>query len=160
LSARETPVNILLIEDNPGDVRLLREHFKDFKLLNNLDVVDNGAAALQYLRRQEPFAKAAPPGIIILDLNLPRISGREILSEIKEDPILKQIALIILTSSELDLDLARTYDIHEDCYITKPGKARDFARALQSMGCFGISIVKLPPGYLLVIPNWFVRQSQ
>ncbi len=138
------PIEILVVEDNPGDVRLIQENLKAFKMANEVHVVKDGVEAMQYLRQQGPYTGTTPPDLIILDLNLPKKNGREVLAEIKEDPVLKRIPVIILTSSEADDDILKAYDLHANCYVTKPGRLDDFVKVIQAIEYFWISIVKLP----------------
>ena len=113
-------VEILLVEDNPGDIRLIVEVLKEGKIHNHLSVVEDGEEALAYLRREGSYQDVILPDIILLDLNLPKISGTEVLAEIKKDPMLKHIPVIILTTSEAEQDILKAYDLHANCYITKP----------------------------------------
>ena len=114
------PIEILLVEDNPGDARLTREALKEGKVLNNLQVTQDGVEALAYLRRQGKYANQIRPDIILLDLNLPKKDGREVLAEIKADPNLRRIPVVILTTSKSEEDIIKSYDLHANCYITKP----------------------------------------
>ncbi len=139
------PVNILLVEDNPGDVRLTKEALKESKVRNNLAVVDDGVEALAFLRRQGKYASAAVPDIILLDLTLPRKDGREVLGEIKADPILRHIPVVILTSSKAEQDIVRAYNLHANCYITKPVDLEQFITVVKAVQDFWFVIVKLPP---------------
>jgi two-component system, chemotaxis family, response regulator Rcp1 len=137
-------IEILLVEDNPGDARLTLEAFKDGRVLNNLTVMKDGVEALAYLRRQGPYANAKQPDLILLDLNLPRKDGREVLSEIKADEHLMKIPVIVLTTSAAEEDIARAYSRHANCYITKPVDLDQFLRVAQSIETFWLSLVKLP----------------
>ncbi|MBE2183332.1 MAG: response regulator [Anaerolineae bacterium] len=137
-------IEILLVEDNPGDARLTREVLRDSKTHNNLTVVDDGVKALAYLRREGVYQGAPRPDIILLDLNLPRKDGREVLAEIKEDPILRRIPVVILTTSDDELDILQTYNLHANCYITKPVDFQQFITIVKSIEDFWFSIVKLP----------------
>jgi CheY-like chemotaxis protein len=137
-------IDILLVEDNPGDVRLTRELLKESKIHNNLTVVDNGEDALNFLRRGAKYPHAAPPDLILLDLNLPRKSGVEVLGSIKSDPELRRIPVVVLTSSKAEEDIAKTYDLHANCYISKPVGLEQFAAVVKSIDDFWLSIVKLP----------------
>jgi two-component system, chemotaxis family, response regulator Rcp1 len=144
---RETKaIDILLVEDNPGDVRLTREALKEGKVLNTLHVVGDGIEALEFLRHEGKYEKSAHPDIILLDLNLPRKDGREVLAEIKQDDDLKRIPVVILTSSKADEDVLKSYNLHANCYITKPLDFFQFTRVVQSIENFWLSIVKLPNG--------------
>ena len=140
-----SPVDILLVEDNPGDVRLTRELLKESKIHNNLTVMDNGEDAIVFLRRAAKHADATLPDLILLDLNLPRKNGAEVLASIKNDPILRRIPVVILTSSKAEEDIVRAYDLHANCYISKPVGLEQFATVVKSIDDFWLSIVKLPP---------------
>ncbi|MBI3853130.1 MAG: response regulator [Verrucomicrobia bacterium] len=137
-------VQILLVEDNPGDVRLTRESLRECKVLNKLHVVDDGAKAIAFLRRVGDYVSVPRPNVIILDLNLPRKSGREVLEEIKRDPDLKRIPVVILTNSEAEEDIVKAYNLHANCYITKPLRLDQFIKIVQSIEDFWFGIVKLP----------------
>jgi len=138
------PVEILLVEDNPGDVRLMQEALKDSKLINNLYVVNDGLEALAFLRREGKHAKTPRPDLIFLDLNLPKKNGRDVLVEIKEDPELKRIPVVILTTSKAEEDIIRTYNSHANCYITKPVDFKQFITVVKKIEDFWFTIVKLP----------------
>ena len=138
------PVEFLLVEDNPGDVRLTQEALKDSKVRNNLNVLGDGLSALAFLRRQHPYENAPRPDIILLDLNLPKMDGRELLSHIKADPKLKRIPVVVITSSEAEQDILRTYDLHVNCYVTKPVDLDQFIKVVQSIETFWLTIVQLP----------------
>jgi two-component system, chemotaxis family, response regulator Rcp1 len=140
------PVEILLIEDSPGDVRLTQEALKEAKVLNNLTVATDGVEALEILRRQGPHAKVSRPDLILLDLNLPRKDGREVLKEIKADPDLKRIPIVVLTTSRAEEDVIKAYDLHANCYITKPVDFKQFVTVVQSIEDFWLAVVKLPRG--------------
>lgn len=142
---RSTPVEILLVEDNPGDVRLTREALKESKMLNTLSVASDGIEALEFLRRQGKFANANRPDLILLDLNLPRKDGREVLDEIKSDDELKRIPVVVLTTSKAEEDIIRMYTRYANCYITKPIDFDQFILVIKSIEEFWLSIVKLPP---------------
>ncbi|WP_200961667.1 response regulator [Paenibacillus sp. Soil724D2] len=137
-------VEILLVEDNPGDIRLIVEVLKEGKINNNLSVVEDGEEALAYLRREGSYQEAIVPDIILLDLNLPKINGTEVLAEIKKDPQLKYIPVIILTTSEAEQDILRAYDLHANCYITKPVNLEQFLTVVRSIENFWLTLVKLP----------------
>ncbi|CAN7373055.1 response regulator [Paenibacillus sp. LjRoot153] len=137
-------VEILLVEDNPGDIRLIVEVLKEGKIHNNLSVVEDGEEALAYLRREGSYRDAIVPDIILLDLNLPKINGTEVLAEIKKDPLLKYIPVIILTTSEAEQDILRAYDLHANCYINKPVNLEQFLTVVRSIENFWLTIVKLP----------------
>ena len=138
------PIEILLVEDNPGDVRLTREALKDAKVINNLHVAGDGVAAMDFLHRQSEHHNAVRPDLILLDLNLPKKDGREVLSEIKADPGLRQIPVVILTTSKAEEDILKTYDLHANCYITKPVDLEKFIEVISAIEDFWLSIVKLP----------------
>ncbi|WP_341327438.1 response regulator [Methylotuvimicrobium sp. KM2] len=134
----------LLVEDNPGDVRLTREALTESKVKNNLNVVGDGEEAMAFLKRQGKYAEAPRPDVILLDLNLPKKNGREVLEEIKADPSLKRIPVVIITSSEAEQDVLRTYDLHVNCYVNKPVDLEQFIKVVQSIETFWLTIVKLP----------------
>jgi two-component system, chemotaxis family, response regulator Rcp1 len=138
-------VEILLIEDNPGDIRLVKEVFKDAKLNNNLQVALDGEEALKILRQEGEFFNSPRPDLILLDLNLPKKNGREVLREIKEDESLKCIPVVILTTSSAEEDLIETYKRDANCYITKPVDLDEFIKVVKSIQNFWLEIVKLPP---------------
>jgi chemotaxis family two-component system response regulator Rcp1 len=138
------PVEILLVEDSPGDVRLTREAFKDAKVHINLHVATDGAEAMAFLRREGKYASVPRPDLILLDLNLPKKDGRAILTEIKEDPKLKCIPIVILTTSSSEEDILRSYQLHANCYITKPVDLDGFLKVVKSIDNFWLSVVDLP----------------
>ena len=138
-------IEVLLVEDNPGDVRLTREALRDGKVHNNLSVAPDGVEALAFLRREGKYADAPRPDVILLDLNLPKKDGREVLEEVKSDPALQSIPVVVLTSSEAERDIARAYALHANCYITKPVDLDQFITVVQSIESFWFSVVKLPP---------------
>ncbi|MGH8514531.1 MAG: response regulator [Gammaproteobacteria bacterium] len=135
---------ILLVEDNPGDVRLTREALKEGKILNDLCVVGDGVEALAFLRREDGYAEAERPDLILLDLNLPKKDGREVLQEIKGDGDLKKIPVVVLTTSAAERDILNAYDLHANCYITKPVDLGQFIKVVQLIEDFWLTIVKLP----------------
>jgi chemotaxis family two-component system response regulator Rcp1 len=137
---------ILLVEDNPGDVRLTREALKEGKILNNVSVVEDGVEALAFLRREGKYANAVRPDLILLDLNLPKKDGREVLAEIKVDPSLKKIPVVVLTTSAAEQDILKTYDLHANCYITKPVDLEQFIKIVQLIEDFWFTIARLPSG--------------
>jgi two-component system, chemotaxis family, response regulator Rcp1 len=139
------PVEILLVEDNPADVRLTQEAFKEGKVHNRLSVARNGEEALAFLRREADFGDAPRPDIILLDLNLPRKDGREVLAEIKADSNLKRIPVVILTTSQAESDLLHSYSLHANCYICKPVDLDNFLEVVKRIEGFWLEIVKLPP---------------
>jgi two-component system, chemotaxis family, response regulator Rcp1 len=138
------PIEILLVEDNPGDVRLTREALKDGKVSNRLHVVVDGVEALAFLRREGEHATAVRPDLILLDLNLPKMDGRQVLAEIKADPTLRQIPVVILTSSQAEEDICRSYDLHANCYVTKPVDLDRFMTVVRAVEDFWLAIVRLP----------------
>ena len=139
------PIEILLVEDDPGDVLMTREAFEDNKVQNNLHVVTDGVEGLAFLRREGRFADAPVPDLILLDLNLPRRDGREVLAEIKNDPDLRQIPVVVLTTSQADEDIVRSYQLHANAYVTKPVDFERFVDVVRQIDDFFISVVKLPP---------------
>jgi len=139
------PIEILLVEDNPGDVRLTVEALKDGKVSNRLSVVGDGVEAMAFLRREGRFANAPRPHLILLDLNLPKKDGREVLAEVKQDPNLKRIPVVILTTSQTEQDILRSYELHANAYITKPVDFEHFMGVVKSVEDFWLTIVKLPP---------------
>lgn len=138
------PLEVLLIEDDEDDVRLTREALKDSKVIVSMEVAVDGEEALRRLRRQGSFADAARPDLILLDLNLPRVSGREVIKELKQDPELKLIPVVVLTTSEADSDIVKCYDLGANCYITKPVNFEQFRRIVKAIDEFWLAIVKLP----------------
>ena len=139
------PVEILLVEDNPADVRLTREALNSDRLWNHLSVAKDGVEAMAYLRREGTFAEAARPDLILLDLNLPKKDGREVLAEIKADADLKLIPVVVLTLSAVEEDILKSYGLHANCYIQKPVDLRQFMKVMKSIETFWLAIVKLPP---------------
>ena len=140
------PIHILLVEDNAGDVRLTREALKEGKVGNSLTVAPDGVEALAILRQEGRYAGEARPDLILLDLNLPKKDGREVLAEIKDNPALKRIPVVVLTTSKAEEDILRTYDLHANCYITKPVDFEKFVAVVRSIDDFWLSVVRLPPG--------------
>jgi two-component system, chemotaxis family, response regulator Rcp1 len=138
------PVEFLLAEDNPGDVRLTKEALRESKISNNLNVVPDGVEAMAFLRRTGSYANAPRPDVILLDLNLPKKDGREVLAEVKADPNLRLIPVVIITSSEAEQDVLRTYELHANCYVTKPVDLEQFIKVIQSIETFWLTIVTLP----------------
>lgn len=141
---KNCPIEILMIEDNPGDVRLTQEALKENKMYNRLHVVSDGVEAMAFLRHEGRYADAPRPDLILLDLNLPKKDGREVLAEIKADENLKRIPVVVLTSSQAEEDVLRTYNLHANCYVTKPVDLDQFIRVVQSIEEFWLTIVKLP----------------
>ena len=140
-----SPIEMLLVEDNPADVRLTEETLKEEKLKVNLHVVPDGVEAMAFLRRQGRYGDAPRPDLVLLDLNLQKKDGREVLKEIKQDERLKIIPVVILTVSQAEEDILKTYMHHANCYITKPLDLRQFSRIVKSVQDFWLTIVKLPP---------------
>ena len=139
------PIEILLVEDNPGDVRLTMEALKEERVYNNLHVVPDGVEAMAFLRKQGKYVKAVRPDLVLLDLNLPRKDGREVLKEIKEDEDLKAIPVVVLTVSQAEEDILKSYKLHANCYITKPVDIAQFIKVARSIQDFWLTLVKLPP---------------
>ncbi|PKM86883.1 MAG: response regulator [Firmicutes bacterium HGW-Firmicutes-12] len=138
------PIEILLVEDNLGDVRLTKEALKEAKILNNLSVVEDGVEAIAYLHQEGKYNTVCRPDLILLDLNLPRKDGREVLEIIKTDSELKCIPVVVLTTSEAEQDILKAYDLHANCYITKPVNLQQFMSVIKSIEDFWLSIVRLP----------------
>ena len=143
--ARAIPTyEILLVEDNPGDVLLTQEAFREGGFSHRLSVAEDGEQALRFLRREGTFRNAPQPHIILLDLNLPKKDGRELLAEVKNDPLLRQIPVIVLTTSEADQDISRAYKLHANCYLTKPIQMEAFLNMIKSVEEFWLNVVRLP----------------
>jgi chemotaxis family two-component system response regulator Rcp1 len=138
------PIEVLLVEDSSGDVRLTREAFKDAKVFINLSVAPDGAEAMAFLKREREYANAPRPDLILLDLNLPKKDGREVLAEIKASPTLGSIPVVILTTSASEADILRSYRLHANCYIAKPVDLEGFLTVVKSIDNFWLSVVKLP----------------
>ncbi len=138
------PIEILLVEDNPGDIRLTQETLREFELRNHISVAKNGEEAMAFLRREGPYVDAVHPDIILLDLNLPKKDGREVLAEIKADEKLRRIPVVVLTTSSAEQDIFRTYDLHANCYITKPVDLDQFGAVIRALQEFWFKIVRLP----------------
>jgi chemotaxis family two-component system response regulator Rcp1 len=139
------PIDILLVEDNPGDIRLTTEALQEAKMFNKLHVVTDGVEAISFLRKEGAYKEATRPDLILLDLNLPRKDGREVLKEIKEDASLKTIPVVILTVSKSEEDILRSYNLHANCYISKPVDLEQFLKVARSIQEFWFTMVKLPP---------------
>ena len=139
------PIEILLVEDSPSDTELTLEALRDFKVRNHVNVVEDGVQAMEFLRRQGPHAKAPRPDLIMLDLNLPRKDGREVLAEIKGDSNLKTIPIVVLTTSRADQDILRSYQLNANCYINKPVDFNQFLEVVRSIESFWLFVVTLPP---------------
>ena len=142
------PIEILLVEDNPADARLTEEALKEGKVLNNLSVVKDGVEAMDFLNKKGNYPDAPRPDLILLDLNLPKKNGREVLAEVKEDPSFKRIPVVILTVSKDEQDILASYDLYANCYITKPVDLDQFIDVVRSVEDFWLTIVKLPPNEL------------
>lgn len=138
-------VDILLVEDNPGDIRLTKEAIKEYKIQVNLHVVMDGEEAIKFLRKQDQYKDAVTPDLILLDLNLPKKDGRQVLKEIKEDPLLKSIPVVVLTISKADQDITQSYRLQANCYIMKPLDFNKFITVVKELEDFWFTIVKLPP---------------
>lgn len=145
LTAKAKMIEILLVEDSPTDVLIAREALSEAKLLNAIHVAEDGVEALEFLRRRGKFADTPRPDLILLDLNLPRKNGREVLTEIKTDEDLKSIPVIVLTTSSAEEDILRSYDLHANCYVVKPVEFVNFVEAVRSIHNFWFSVVTLPP---------------
>ena len=139
------PIEVLLVEDDPGDVLMTQEAFEEHKVRNNLTVVNDGTEAIAYLRRDGQYADVGRPDLVLLDLNLPRRDGREVLAEIKSDPDLRQIPVVVLTTSQADEDILRSYQLHANAYVTKPVDFDRFISVIRQIDEFFVSVVKLPP---------------
>jgi chemotaxis family two-component system response regulator Rcp1 len=138
------PIEILLVEDEPGDVRLTVEALRDTRMRNRIHTVEDGVEALDFLHRRPPYADAPRPDLILLDLNLPRKSGREVLGEIKADPVLRMIPVIVLTTSNAQDDVQRSYDLHANCFISKPMDWHEFNTVVKSIEEFWFTVARLP----------------
>ena len=145
MSRSAVPIEILLVEDDPGDVLITREAIDGSKFANNLNIVSNGEQALAYLRREAPYEAATRPGLILLDLNLPRLDGREVLAVVKADNDLRRIPVVVLTTSSADEDIVRSYDLHANAYVTKPVDFDRFIEVVRQIDEFFVTVVKLPP---------------
>ncbi|MFV2099742.1 response regulator [Micromonospora sp. LOL_024] len=141
----KSPIEVLLVEDDPGDVLMTQEAFEEHKLRNRLNVVSDGTEALAYLRQEGQHADAVLPDLILLDLNLPRRDGREVLEEIKRDEQLCRIPVVVLTTSQADEDILRSYQLHANAYVTKPVDFEQFISVVRQIDEFFVSVVKLPP---------------
>ena len=139
-----SPVQILLVEDSPGDVNLTREALRSARVANELHVVEDGEAAMRFLRREDPYADVPTPDLVLLDLNLPRKDGREVLDEVKADPQLRTIPIIVLTTSADEADILQSYRLHANAFVTKPVGFSDFLEALKHLEGFWLEIVRLP----------------
>ena len=141
---RTRPIEVLLVEDDPGDVLMTREAFADYKIANRLNVVTNGEDAIAYLRKTGDYADVATPDLVLLDLNLPRRDGREVLRDVKGDPELRRIPIVVLTTSESEDDVLASYDLHANAYVRKPVDFEQFVAAVRAIDDFFITVVRLP----------------
>ncbi len=148
----EEYIQILLVEDNPGDVRLTEEALKEGKVLNSLNVVEDGIEALSFLRKEGNYADVETPDIILLDLNLPKMDGRELLAAIKSDENLRRIPVVVLTTSKADEDILNAYNLHANCYITKPVDMDQFIEVVKCIENFWFTVVKLPSSEKMFAP--------
>jgi CheY-like chemotaxis protein len=144
-SVDQIPIEVLLVEDDPGDVLMTREAFEEHRLHNHLNVVNDGVAALDYLRRQGEYQAAVRPDLVLLDLNLPKRDGREVLAEIKNDPELCQIPIVVLTTSAAEEDVLRSYQLHANAYVTKPVDFDSFIAVVRHIDTFFVDVARLPP---------------
>jgi CheY-like chemotaxis protein len=138
------PIEILLVEDSPGDIRLTREALRDTKVANRLHVVTDGEEALAFLRHEPPHAGVPTPDLVLLDLNLPKKDGREVLAEVKSDPALRKIPVVVLTTSQAEQDIIESYELHANCYVTKPVDLEQFVQIVMAIENFWFTVVKLP----------------
>jgi CheY-like chemotaxis protein len=138
------PVEILLVEDNEGDIGLVEEVFEEGRINNNLNITEDGEEAMEFLRKEGEFANSPRPDLILLDLNLPKKDGREVLEEIKEDENLRRIPVVVLTTSKAEKDILKSYDMHANSYITKPVDFDQFIKVIKSIEDFWLEVVKLP----------------
>ena len=139
-----SPIVVLLVEDDPGDVLMTREAFEDYKVRNELHVVNDGAEAMAFLRQEDTFTEAPRPDLVLLDLNLPRMDGREVLQAIKSDPDLASIPVVVLTTSEAEEDVLRSYSLHANAYVTKPVDFERFIEVVRQIDDFFVTVVRLP----------------
>ncbi len=145
MSDRSAPIDILLVEDDPSDVLLTKKALDRAKLYNSLSVVHDGVEALAFLRREDPFANSPRPDLILLDLNMPRMDGRELLRNLKNDPDFRRIPVVVLTTSDAEQDALETYELHANCYVTKPVSLEQFTTVVGAIADFWLTVVKLPP---------------
>ena len=138
------PIEVLLVEDDPGDVLMTQEALRDHKVVNRLSVVSNGEDAIAYLRKEGRFGDAPTPDLVLLDLNLPRMDGREVLQALKQDEVLRRIPVVVLTTSESDEDVLRSYSLHANAYVTKPVDLDQFVAAIKQIDDFFVQVVRLP----------------
>jgi CheY-like chemotaxis protein len=144
MSENVAAIDVLLVEDDPGDVLMTREAFEDYKIRNTLHVVTNGVEAMAFLRKEGEYAEAPTPDLILLDLNLPKMDGREVLAAVKDDPALRSIPVVVLTTSEAEEDVVRSYSLHANAYVTKPVDFERFVSVVQQIDDFFVSVVRLP----------------
>jgi CheY-like chemotaxis protein len=144
MSETVATIDVLLVEDDPGDVLMTREAFADYKIRNTLHVVTNGVEAMTFLRKEGEYAEAPTPDLILLDLNLPKMDGREVLAAVKDDPALRSIPVVVLTTSEAEEDVVRSYSLHANAYVTKPVDFERFVSVVQQIDDFFVSVVRLP----------------
>ena len=144
LQSQFVPINILLVDDDDGDVILTRKALEKGKIFNSLSVVSDGVDAMRFLRQKDEFADSTRPDLILLDLNMPRKDGRETLAEIKQDPNLRNIPVVVLTTSDADQDIGKSYDLQASCYVTKPVDLNQFTSVVQSLKDFWFCVVKFP----------------
>jgi len=137
-------IEVLLVEDDPGDVLMTEEAFAEYKVANRLTVVADGESAMSYLRKEGEYADAPTPDLVLLDLNLPRMDGREVLAELKEHPELRRIPVVVLTTSEAEEDILRSYNLHANAYVTKPVDFERFISVVRKIDEFFVSVVRLP----------------
>jgi CheY-like chemotaxis protein len=142
---RSQPIEVLLVEDDPGDVVMTKEAFADYKIANKLNVVTNGEDAIAYMRKQGRFADVPTPDLVLLDLNLPRRDGREVLRDIKQDAQLRRVPVVVLTTSDAEEDVLASYDLHANAYVRKPVDFEQFVAAVRAIDDFFITVVRLPP---------------
>jgi CheY-like chemotaxis protein len=144
MTADTRPIDILLVEDDPGDVLITKEALEHSKVTNSLNIVDDGEQALAYLRREGVYADATRPDLILLDLNLPRRDGREVLAEVKDDPDLRRIPIVVLTTSQAEEDILRSYDLHANAFVSKPVDFDRFVEVVRQVDEFFFTVVRLP----------------
>ncbi len=141
-----SPIEILLVEDSPGDARLTMEALKEAKVLNHISIAEDGVEAMAFLRQEGEYAGAPRPDLILLDLNLPKKDGREVLAEVKADKSLALIPVVVLTTSQAEQDIAKSYQLHANCYITKPVDLDQFMEVIKAVESFWLTVVRLPAG--------------
>jgi two-component system, chemotaxis family, response regulator Rcp1 len=145
MNEHDTPVEILLVEDNEGDVHLTMQALDRAKVRNRVHVASDGVEAMAFLRREAPHEKAPRPDVILLDLNLPLMDGREVLEELKKDPVMRTIPVVVMTTSSAEEDVVRSYALQANCYVTKPVDLKQFLHVVDSIGDFWLQVVRLPP---------------